>query len=238
MKPPPFDPELGTFLESIAHLIGPPPTREELPAVRRPSPLQPRPTDEELSRDGRFRITEDGPLVICLPADAPGPVPALYWMHGGGMVMGDNRSGGLVQMLDLVADLPAAVIAVNYGLAPEHPHPQPVEDGHGVWDRRANAFGWGCLLGDAAGGPDVSPYAAPARATDLSGLPPAYVDVGSAETFRDEDVAYANAIWQAGGVAELHVWPGAFHGFDGFVPDSRLARQAWATRREWLTRVL
>ncbi|GLW11319.1 hypothetical protein Misp01_64470 [Microtetraspora sp. NBRC 13810] len=52
-----------------------------------------------------------------------------------------------------------------------------------------------------AGGPDVSPYAAPARAADLSGLPPAFIDVGSAETFRDESVAYASRIWLAGGSA-------------------------------------
>src|SRR3954452_3161414 len=51
--------------------------------------------------------------------------------------------------------------------------------GLGVWDHMANATGWGALLGDAVGGPDVSPYAAPARATDLSGLPPAFIDVGS-----------------------------------------------------------
>ena len=93
--------------------------------------------------------------------------------------------------------------------------------GLGVWDRAANDVGWTALLGDARGGPDVSPYAAPARAADLSGLPPAFIDVGSAETFRDEDVAYATRIWQAGGSAELHVWPGGFHGFAVMVPGRR-----------------
>jgi len=90
--------------------------------------------------------------------------------------------------------------------------------GVGNWDRTANEAGWTALLGSDRGGPDVSPYAAPARATDLSGLPPAFIDVGSAETFRDEDIAYASRIWQAGGVAELHVWPGGFHGFDVLAP--------------------
>ncbi|GHD19850.1 hypothetical protein GCM10007147_11150 [Nocardiopsis kunsanensis] len=52
------------------------------------------------------------------------------------------------------------------------------------------------------------PYAAPARAKDLSGLPPAFLDVGSAETFRDEVVAFTSRVWSAGGHAELHVWPG------------------------------
>ena len=110
--------------------------------------------------------------------------------------------------------------------------------GLGVWDRAANDVGWTALLGDARGGPDVSPYAAPARAADLSGLPPAFIDVGSAETFRDEDVAYATRIWQAGGAAELHVWPGGFHGFAGAVPSAALSRAAVAAQRDWLRRLL
>jgi acetyl esterase/lipase len=99
--------------------------------------------------------------------------------------------------------------------------------GPGVWDRTANETGWTALLGERRGGPDVSPYAAPARAEDLSGLPPAFLDVGSAETFRDEVVTYATRLWQAGGVAELHVWPGGFHGFDSSPrhPSPRPARR-------------
>jgi len=69
-----------------------------------------------------------------------------------------------------------------------------------------NQTGWAALLGDARGGQYVSPHGAPARAADLSDLPPAFIDVGSAETFRDEDVSYASRICQAGGIAELHVW--------------------------------
>jgi acetyl esterase/lipase len=110
--------------------------------------------------------------------------------------------------------------------------------GRGVWDQASNETGWTALLGDARGGPDVSPYAAPARAADLSGLPPAFIDVGSAETFRDEDVAYATRIWQAGGRAELHVWPGGYHAFDGLVPQAKLSREAKAARVRWLDRLL
>ncbi|MCX5528043.1 alpha/beta hydrolase [Streptomyces bobili] len=110
--------------------------------------------------------------------------------------------------------------------------------GLGVWDRTANETGWTALLGEVRGGPDVSPYAAPARAEDLSGLPPAFLDVGSAETFRDEVVAYASRIWQAGGVAELHVWPGGFHGFDGFAPQAAVSRAARTAQLEWLRRLL
>jgi acetyl esterase/lipase len=111
-------------------------------------------------------------------------------------------------------------------------------DGHGVWDRTSNRTGWTALLGDRRAGPDVSPYAAPARATDLSGLPAAYLDVGSAETFRDETITYAGAIWRSGGDAELHVWPGAFHRHDVFALDSRLGRTTWAARENWLRRLL
>jgi len=111
-------------------------------------------------------------------------------------------------------------------------------DGEGVWDRGSNILGWSALLGDRRGTADVSIYAAPARATDLSGLPPAFIDCGSAEVFRDEDVAYATAIWAAGGQAELHVWPGGFHGFEGFVPQARLAQEMIGARERWLDRVI
>ena len=111
-------------------------------------------------------------------------------------------------------------------------------DGADVWDRSWNGFGWQAMLGSARGGPDVSPYAAPARATDLSGLPPAFIDVGSAETLRDEALAHADRIWRAGGSAELHVWPGGFHAFDLVVPDAALSREARRARRSWLGRVL
>lgn len=110
--------------------------------------------------------------------------------------------------------------------------------GLGVWDKTSNHTGWTALLGEARGGAGVSPYAAPARATDLSGLPPAFIDVGSAETFRDEDVAYASRIWAVGGVAELHVWPGGCHGFDNFAPNAPISQQARNARLAWLRRLL
>jgi acetyl esterase/lipase len=69
-------------------------------------------------------------------------------------------------------------------------------------------------------------------------LPPAFIDVGSAETFRDEDVAYASRIWLAGGDAELHVWPGGFHGFTGMVPEAAISVAAKAAELTWLRRLL
>ncbi|WP_166969251.1 alpha/beta hydrolase [Brevibacterium atlanticum] len=111
-------------------------------------------------------------------------------------------------------------------------------DGEGVWDRTSNFTGWDALLGDRRGTEDVSIYAAPSRAVDLSGLPQAHIDVGTAEVFRDEDVAYASQIWADGGVAELHVWPGGFHGFDTMAPHTALAQGMMTTRTAWLARIL
>ena len=111
-------------------------------------------------------------------------------------------------------------------------------DGVGIWDRTSDLTGWTALLGDRRGTEDVSPYSVPARATDLSGLPPAYIEAGSAEVFRDEAVAYASRIWAAGGSAELHVWAGGFHGFQNVVPSAAVSRTAVATREAWVRRVL
>ncbi|HJQ05494.1 MAG TPA: alpha/beta hydrolase [Nocardioides sp.] len=111
-------------------------------------------------------------------------------------------------------------------------------DGHGVWNRESNRTGWSALLGDRRGTDDVSIYAAPARATDLSGLPPAFVDCGSAEVFRDEAVAYASALWRSGVQAELHVWPGGFHGCDVLAPHTALAHAMASARNAWVRRAL
>lgn len=99
-----------------------------------------------------------------------------------------------------------------------------------MWNREANIAGWRAYLGGEIGGDDVSPYAAPARATELSGLPPAYVAVGELDLFLDEDIDHAQRLLQAGVTTELHVYPGAFHGSDLFVADSELS-QRWAADR-------
>jgi acetyl esterase/lipase len=107
----------------------------------------------------------------------------------------------------------------------------------GIWDRSTNLSGWKALLGDQAGGAGVSPYAAPARATDLAGLPPAYIDVGTADLFRDEDIDYAQRLMQAGVPTELHIYPGAYHGFEMAVK-SRVARTARTLRLAALKQAL
>lgn len=111
-------------------------------------------------------------------------------------------------------------------------------EGHGSWDRTANMTAWAAYLGALAGGPEVPETAAPARARDLRGLPPAFVDVGSAETFRDECVDYAARIWACGGEAELHVWPGGCHAFDFLDPTADMSCDARTARERWLRRLL
>ena len=107
-------------------------------------------------------------------------------------------------------------------------------DGVGTWQREANLLAWECVLGDRlAVSADAPEYAAPARATDLSGLPSAYIEVGAAEMFRDEDVEYATRIWATGGQAELHVWAGGAHGFDMYMPEAGISRAAIAARLSW-----
>ncbi|MEU9558536.1 alpha/beta hydrolase [Streptomyces fumanus] len=316
--PPPFDPELVPVLASLAQVMPPAILPDMLPELR-DFMSSTAPTDDDLRRGGAIEFEErqvPGPggapgisLLICRPARSTGPLPAVYFTHGGGMILGDNRNL-IGEMLDWVQHLGIVLVSVEYRLAPEHPFPAGLEDvyagfrwtmahsgglgidprrvvvsgpsagggltaamtllardldgpvaagqllvcpmlddrndsvsarqmtGTGAWDRTSNNTGWTALLGERRGGPEVTAYAAPARAEDLSGLPPLFLDVGSAETFRDEVVAYAARYWQAGGVAELHVWPGGFHGFDALAPEAELSRRARAVRVDWLRRVL
>ena len=107
-----------------------------------------------------------------------------------------------------------------------------------VWNRESNRLGWKAYLGRDGGGPDVSPYAAASRATDLTGLPPAYIPVGALDLFIDENIEYAQRLIQAGVPTELHVYPGAFHGFDLFAPSAKVSKQFKADRDDALKRAL
>ncbi len=107
----------------------------------------------------------------------------------------------------------------------------------GVWDRAANLLAWSAVLGDRAGG-DVSPYAAPARATDLSDLPPAFIAAGEYDLFRDEDLALADGLRRAGVRTEVHDFAGAVHAWDRFVPSSELAQELNTSWHRFLARAL
>lgn len=224
-------------------------------------------------------------VLVYLPENATTPTPGLLWIHGGGYVLG-NADQADFQVKTIVTETGCAAVAVDYRLAPETPHPGPVEDcyaalkwlytnaaelgvdttriaiggdsagggltaclalltrdrgevplvfqlliypmlddrtvtapdphpytGEYVWTAASNRFGWASLLGKEPGSPDVSPYAAAARAEQLEGLPPAFIGVGTLDLFLEEDIEYARRLIRAGVPTELHVYPGAFHGF-------------------------
>jgi len=92
----------------------------------------------------------------------------------------------------------------------------------------------GPLINDAI----IPAYAAPARSPDYSRLPPAFIDVGSAELFRDEAIAFAQEVWKAGGEAELHVWPGGTHGYDVVAPSAAISIATTRARLRWIQRTL
>jgi acetyl esterase/lipase len=239
------------------------------------------------------------------PVTGSGPLPGIYFIHGGGMILGDieGEDAAASAICDRVG---AVVVSVDYRLAPEHPHPAPVEDCYagltwmarnagdlgidperlavyggsagggltvavcllardrgfpairfqmpiypmiddrnetpssheisdiGIWDRAANIEAWAWYLGD--GKPDE--YAAPARAEDLSGLPPAFIDVGTVDLFRDEDIAFAMRLMAAGVPVELHVSPGAYHASENFAAEAPLSRRIWGRRIDALRRAL
>ena len=96
----------------------------------------------------------------------------------------------------------------------------------GIWDRVGSIEAWGWYLG----GVEADAYAAPARAEDLSGLPPTYIDVGDLDLFRDEDIAITQRLSAAGVPVEFHLWTGAYHASELFAPNARLSQRIWQTR--------
>ena len=268
--------------------------------------------DRVMHQDRRVPGPEGAPDVgvrVYRTAGSSGVLPGIFYIHGGGMVMGDIASEhAICQMLTERAD--CVVVSVEYRLAPEHPFPAApddcyaalswmstnanelgvdsdriavyggsaggglacamtlmardrngpplcfqmaiypmIDDSHstgssqeivdiGLWDRLANVEAWGWYLGGTSAPADVSPYAAPTRATDLSGLPPAYIDVGDLDLFRDENIAYATRLLQAGVPTEFHINPGAYHAAEVFAPEAATSQRIWAMRVGALQRAL
>jgi acetyl esterase/lipase len=263
------------------------------------------PAHEDVARTDRTITSYDGDTIPARwydPAPGrpshPGPGPAVVYLHGGGMICG-SVAGYDHLVAGYAADAGVPFLSVDYRVAPEHPHPAPVEDcfaavpwlfehadelgvdparvavmgdsaggglaagvallarDHGValarqllvypmlddrttvpdpelapfaagWSFDDNYTGWHALLGDAVGTDDVPPSAAPARAEDVSGLAPAYVDTGDLDIFCGEAIEYARRISASGTPVELHVHPGCPHGFDRMpIP---VARRAFADR--------
>jgi len=266
------------------------------------------PNPNVASEDRMVSGPDGGPDIrvrIYRPVDATGTLPGIYYIHGGGMILGNIEEEDPVAAA-VCEHVDAVVVSVEYRLAPEHPHPAPAEDCYaglvwmarnaaelrfdqdrlavyggsagggltiatsmlardrgfpalrfqmpiypmiddrnetpssheitdvGVWDRAGNIEAWKWYLGD--GKPDQ--YAAPARAEDLAGLPPTFIDVGTVDLFRDEDIAFAQRLMAAGVPTELHVTPGAYHAAEILAPTAPLAERIWARRYEALRRGL
>lgn len=155
-------------------------------------------------------------------------------------VMGDSGGGGLAAAAALLArdrGLPLARQILIYPMLDDRTiEPDPVLAPWAGWSYDDNYTGWHALLGDLIGAPEVPAYAAPARAEDLSGLPPAYIEVGELDIFRDEAVEYARRITRTGTSVELHVHPGCPHGFDRIAAHADVVRRARADRLRALTR--
>ncbi|GHH67923.1 alpha/beta hydrolase [Promicromonospora soli] len=237
-------------------------------------------------------VDDDVSVHVFRPASARPRTPALLWIHGGGMVLGDAAQDS--KFCRQIADqLGIVVVSVEYRLAPEHPFPTPLDDcytalrwlagqpdidpariaiggqsaGAGlaaslallakergeirpvlqllsypmlddrtttrtdidprrlrIWSQKSNRFGWRGYLGSATAVGNVPPLAAPARYDDLSGLPPAWIGVGTNDLFHDEDVTYARRLQQAGVATTLHVVPGAYHNFDSLEAKAAISR--------------
>jgi acetyl esterase/lipase len=145
---------------------------------------------------------------------------------------GGSAGGGLAAALALLArdrgeislvfQLLIALILDDRTCTRAEPHPYT---GEFIWTLEANRFGWTSLLGQEPGVPDVSPYAAPARVEHLEGLPATFINVGSIDLFLEEDLEYAHCLMRAGVPTELHVYPGAYHGFR-MVADARVTQTA------------
>jgi acetyl esterase/lipase len=261
-------------------------------------------TIEDLTIPGPDGASEI-PIRIYRPTDTADLAPGVYYIHGGGMVVGDLDSG-TVDCLRFSSQLGAVVVNVGYRLAPEHPHPAPGEDCYaglvwmfanantlgldtdriaiygpsaggglavatalrardlggphvrvvmaiypmldhrnvtpsshqitdlGVYDREANIQSWELYLG----GQQADAYAAPVLCDDLSGYPLTYIDVGTEDLFRDEDIAFASSLLAAGVPVELHVHPGAFHGSELLAPTAAVSQRQLTRRMEALCEAL
>jgi acetyl esterase/lipase len=179
----------------------------------------------------------------------PGPVEdvyaALVWLHAHAAdlgvdpariaVFGESAGGGLAAAVSILArDRNGPAIAKQILVMPmlddRTVTPDPEVAPFAVWTWDDNRTGWHSLLGDAAGGPDTPAHAAPARVADPRGLPPAYIEVGQLDIFRDDDLTYALRLGQAGVPVELHLHPGVPHCFDVIAFNSTAARRVVADR--------
>lgn len=197
-----------------------------------------------------YRLAPEHPF----PAPVEDCYAALKWLAANTKELGVNKSriaiggasagGGLAAGLALLtrdrAEVELAFQLLIYPMIDDcniAPASATTPDTY-VWTRENNLMGWRAYLGREPGSKDVSPYAAAFRATDLKGLAPAYIPVGDLDLFLDENITYAQRLLAAGVPTELHVYQGAFHGFNGFVPGAEVSRRFNGDRDNALKRML
>ncbi len=166
----------------------------------------------------------------------PGPLEDCYaglrWVHANHReigvdpdrigIAGVSAGGGLAAALALLArdrgEIPLTFQLLECPMLDDRQLTSSSRlDGLHIWNRESNEFGWRSYLAGLYGADQLPPYAAPARASNLENLPPAYICVGTADGFRDEDIDYATRLNQAGVPTELHVYAGAPHGVGVFA---------------------
>ncbi|KAL4936049.1 hypothetical protein BDV06DRAFT_233760 [Aspergillus oleicola] len=154
-------------------------------------------------------------------------------------VMGESAGGGLAAGVALMArdrglSPPLAKQIILFPMLDDRTaSPNPELEKLVTWNTDNNITGWSAYLGQDKVGRDdaiVSPYAAPARATQVEGLPPLFVDVGGLDILRDECIAYASKAAAANVPVELHVYPGVTHGFEALAVGTDVANRALANR--------
>ena len=175
-----------------------------------------------------YRLAPEHPY----PAPLEDCYSALQWLAGlpavdpGRIAIGGSSAGGgLAAALALLtrdrAEIDPVLQLLVYPMLDDRSVGRHLDDtGHRLWNATSNRFGWQSYLG--AADPEV---AVPARRTDLAGLPPAWLGVGTLDLFHDEDLEYARRLQSAGVPCEVHLVPGAFHGFDGIAPKASISRQ-------------
>ncbi|KAL5365908.1 Alpha/Beta hydrolase protein [Aspergillus floccosus] len=213
-------------------------------------------TVELFTRMLRLQVQQTGVQVFSvdyrLAPEHPHPTPSedcyagLTWLHQHADEFGVDRSR-IATMGESAGGLLAAALALmarDRGLSPplakqiliypmlddRNTTPIAALEPLAFWRNDDNITAWTALLGQDIGTDRASPYAAPARASRMEGLPPTYIDVGELDIFRDEDIAYAGRIAAANISVELHVYPGLPHAFEVFAPDAEPTKRAVADR--------
>ncbi|OBF23032.1 hypothetical protein A5725_09915 [Mycobacterium kubicae] len=150
---------------------------------------------------------------------------------------GASAGGGLTAALALLArdrgEIRPAFQLLSYPMLDDRSAAAPAQPTYRLWDPLANRFGWSAYLGGAD--PEI---AVPARHTDLSGLPPAWLGVGTHDLFYEEDLDYADRLVAAGVPCQVELVPGAFHGFDLLAPKVQVSQRYFAAQCEALRAAL